>query len=230
MIFLCGDTHGLKNLGKVIKFFETQEDIISKKDLLIILGDCAAVWDEGTQDREVRRMLKDLPCSVAYLDGNHENFDALNKYPETPWNGGMVHMIDGDEIVHLIRGNVYEIQGKRIFVFGGGYSYDKQDRTQGISWWPEEMPSSEEYLRGKKALERVGYSVDYILAHTAPREVVAEMNYELDDEELELRCFLQNVVDNTDFEKFYFGHFHEDVNIEDTYIGLWDEIIELELE
>lgn len=227
MIFLCGDIHGKLDVGKVIRYFDGIECDVTKDDLLIILGDCGAVWDEGTEDIELTSILRRLPCSVAYLDGNHENFEALNSYPETKWNGGMVHMVDGEHIVHLIRGNVYEIQGKKFFVFGGGYSFDKKDRTLGISWWAEELPSEEEYENGWRALEREDFCVDYILAHTAPREVVAEMNYELDNAEMPLRNYLQRIVDNTEFEAFYFGHFHEDVNIEDMFFGLWENIVEL---
>lgn len=35
---------------------------------------------------------------------------------------------------------MYDIEGKRIFVFGGAYSIDKAMRTPGKSWWPDEMP------------------------------------------------------------------------------------------
>lgn len=60
-------------------------------------------------------------------------------------------------------------------------------------------------------LEKSGFQVDYILTHTGPRQIVAEMGYvELSDEEVELRQFLQQVADNADFTAWYFGHFHED--------------------
>jgi hypothetical protein len=42
-----------------------------------------------------------------------------------------------------MRGEVYNIEGNSIFVMGGGYSLDKDFRTEGVSWWPQEMPSEE---------------------------------------------------------------------------------------
>lgn len=73
-----------------------------------------------------------------------------------------------------------------------------------------------------------GFQVDYILTHTGPREVVTAMGYvEMSDDEVELRQFLQRVADNTDFNAGYFGHFHEDTEVEDVFFCLYDEIINL---
>ena len=71
--------------------------------------------------------------------------------------------------------------------------------------------------------------MDYILTHTAPRDVAAAMGHgELSDDEVELRQFLQRVADETEFQKWYFGHFHEDTEVEDVFVCLYDEIAELE--
>lgn len=67
-----------------------------------------------------------------------------------------------------MRGEVYCIEGNTIFVMGGGYSIDKYRRTEGVSWWPQEMPSEEEYHNAIMNLEKVGNHVDYIITHTAP--------------------------------------------------------------
>lgn len=58
------------------------------------------------------------------MDGNHENFKQLNAYDVDIWNGGKVHFIE-NEIIHLMRGQVFEIDGTRFFTFGGVYSIDK---------------------------------------------------------------------------------------------------------
>ena len=127
-----------------------------------------------------------------------------------------------------MRGQVFEIEGTKFFTFGGAYSIDKGYRTEGIDWFPEEIPSRNEYEEGWKNLEKAGFQVDYILSHTGPREVVAAMGYgELSDGEIELRQYLQRVADNTDFIAWYFGHFHEDTNVEDMFYCLYDDLIEL---
>ena len=101
-------------------------------------------------------------------------------------------------------------------------------RTEGISWFPEEMPTAEEYEEGWNNLENVDFSVDYILTHSAPREVAAAMGYgEMSDGEIALRQYLQRVADEADFEAWYFGHFHEDTEVEDVFFCLYDEMVEL---
>lgn len=73
------------------------------------------------------------------MDGNHENFDLINEYPVEEWCGGKVHIIRCDKegkpkIIHLMRGQVFEIEGKKIFTVGGAYSIDKYMRTPHRSW------------------------------------------------------------------------------------------------
>lgn len=72
------------------------------------------------------------------------------------------------------------------------------------------------------------HGVDYILTHSAPREVVAAMGYgEHSDNETELRQYLQRVADNTEFTAWYFGHFHEDTEVDNAFYCLYDEMVEL---
>ena len=61
-----------------------------------------------------------------------------------------------------------------------------------------------------------------------PRDVAAAMGYgELSDDEVELRQYLQRVADKTEFQKWYFGHFHEDAEVEEVFVCLYDEVVEL---
>jgi hypothetical protein len=108
-----------------------------------------------SREREVetREYLRNLPMTVLFADGNHENFAALNSYPVEEWNGGKVHIIEPG-IIHLMRGQVYLIDGKKFFVFGGAYSMDRPWRTLGSTWFEEELPSEEEY---EEALEQARF-------------------------------------------------------------------------
>ena len=224
---IAGDTHGTIDLGKVVKFFDGREEEYTKEDYLIICGDVGVCGFSASDEAATRNILRNLPVTVLFIDGNHENFEQLNSYPIDEWNGGKVHFIESD-IIHLMRGQVYDIDGVRFFTFGGAYSVDKMYRTEGLSWFPEEIPTREEYEEGWDHLEQIGFQVDYILTHSGPREVVAEMGYgELSDDEVELRRYLQRVADNTDFTAWYFGHFHEDVGVEDRFFCLYDEMVEL---
>lgn len=66
------------------------------------------------------------------------------------------------------------------------------------------------------------------MTHSDPREVVAAMGYgEMSDDEIELRKYLQRVADNTEFKAWYFGHFHDDMEVEDMFYCLYDDIVVL---
>ena len=99
---------------------------------------------------------------MLFTDGNHENFDKLYGYPTETWCGGRVHKICSN-VIHLMRGEVYCIGGCSIFDMGGGYSIDKYRRTEGVSWWPQEMPSEEEYNNALENLRKVDLKVDCIV-------------------------------------------------------------------
>lgn len=81
------------------------------------------------------------------------------------------------------------------------------------------------YLEGWENLKKSGFKVDYILTHTAPQNIVSKMGYKDlpgRNEEAPLREFLQQVADHTDFKAWYFGHFHKDCKIADSYFCLYD--------
>lgn len=224
---LSGDTHGTLDIGKIVHFFEERGDAFGKEDYLIICGDVGVCGFETLEENETRRILRNLPVTTLFIDGNHENFEQLHSYGVEIWNGGKVHFIENN-IIHLMRGQVFVIDGTTFFTFGGAYSMDRMSRTEGLSWFPEEIPSREEYEEGWKNLEKADFKVDYVLTHTGPGEVVAAMGYGgLSDEDMELCRYLQNVADRIDFEAWYFGHFHEDAEVEDMFFCLYDEIIEI---
>lgn len=224
---LAGDIHGTLDIGKVITFFEGREEDFSKEDYLIICGDVGVCGFSASDEARTRQILMNLPVTTLFIDGNHENFEQLNSYAVEEWNGGKVHFIESD-IIHLMRGQIFEIDGTKFFTFGGAHSIDRMYRTEGVSWFAEEIPSEEEYEEGWKNLENADFQVDYILTHTAPEEVAAAMGYgELSDDEAEFRKYLQRVADNTEFTAWYFGHFHVDDELEERFFCLYDEMVRL---
>lgn len=229
MIWLCGDTHGEVDLFKVEEFFDEVVcyQVVTKDDYLVILGDAGICWDGGVGDASVCERLRQLPCKVLFLDGNHENFDLLAEYPVTEdWNGGKVQFIEKD-IIRLMRGQVYTLEGKKFFVFGGAYSIDKAFRISGYSWWLEEMPSQREYDEGLRNLERMGYKVDYVLSHTCPGHIAKLLVPSIYPGEEELQEYFDDISQQVDFTMWYFGHWHID-QTEGRYRCLWYDIVELE--
>ena len=224
---ISGDTHGTIDIGKIVKFFDEHEDEYTSEDYLIVCGDVGVCGFSALEEAETRSVFRSLTVTTLFVDGNHENFKQLNEYDVEIWNGGKVHFIENG-IIHLMRGQVFEIDGTRFFTFGGAHSIDKMYRTEGLSWFPEEIPNQNEYEEGWHNLEKADFEVDYILTHSGPREVIAAMGYgEMSDDEVELRKYLQRVADNTNFTAWYFGHFHEDTEVEDMFYCLYDDIVVL---
>ena len=220
-MIITGDTHGTLDL-ETLRNYCYNFDV--RKEYIVILGDVGVCFHGGIKDEMVREELERIPSKeVLFIDGNHENFEILNSYEVEEWNGGKVHKIS-DKLIHLMRGQVYEIEGKKIFTFGGGNSIDKQWRIEGRSWWREEMPSKEEYEEGLLNLEKVGNKVDYIFTHTAPREICKRMVKKMYSGEEELQDYLQRISETVDFKKWYYGHWHFDVDIDKKYIGMYNRV------
>lgn len=224
-MFVCGDIHGDIDIRKL--YNDDRLKNLTKDDYVIICGDAGIVWN--TTNDEMIAKYDAFPFTTLFVDGNHENHDVLNSYPVTEWNGGKVHKIS-NSIIHLMRGQIYEINGKKFFTMGGATSIDKGLRTEGVSWWRTEMPSREEYEEALDNLEKVNYEVDYVLTHCAPYSILGIMDfycrwYERDA----LTSFFDHLEfeNNLKFKMWFFGHYHMDRNIENKYICLYDVIEEI---
>lgn len=158
-IYISGDPHGEQ--GRMYELDRTLND----NDIIIFCGDFGYLFLDDFQENRFLDDLEARPYTILFVDGNHENFPAIYSYPEEIWNGGKIHRIRKN-IIHLCRGQVFEIEGIKFFTFGGGYSLDKASRVEGRTWWPEELPTMIEYDEGKKNLEKNNWEVDYIVTHT----------------------------------------------------------------
>lgn len=227
MIYITGDTHGDLDLYKLNSKFFREGKKLTKNDYLIVCGDFACCWDNGDFDKYIQDWYNDKPWTTLFVDGNHENHDLLDKYPVVEWNGGKVHMIS-DSIIHLMRGQVYTIEGKKFFTFGGARSHDMWCRKEGRDWWAREMPSDEEYEEGFRNLEASNYEVDYVITHCAPDQVQNSLfqwrHYEHD----KLTNYLEIVRKDLTFKGWYFGHYHDDADIDEKYHCLYSKVIKLE--
>lgn len=211
--FVTGDTHGNDDIGKLLYTNFSEGKNLTKNDYVIICGDFGLVWDNSEDELDWRNWLESRPWTTLFVDGNHENYTELAKFPTVNWCGGKVQMIS-DSVIHLMRGQYYAIDGRTFFTMGGAESTDKEHRRVGISWWAEEVPSYAECENALKVLEEHNYKVDYILTHTAPKEVcelIAIKNkwyYERINDPT--ASVLQEIANRTEFKDWYFGHFHDE--------------------
>ncbi len=231
MIYITGDTHGIMDWKKLDSSnFSEQEFMNPDRDYVIIAGDFGGIWDGADFDAYVQKTYNNRNFTTLFIDGNHENHDLLDKYPIEEWHGGKVHKIS-DHIIHLMRGQVYTIDGIRFFAMGGAKSTDKQYRKEGESWWAREMPSDEEYEEALENLRNVNFEVDVVLTHCSPegyigknmspvynsdinRLLAANMAGVVDRSGNRLTRFLDSLIVDygLKFKHWYFGHYHRDMD------------------
>ncbi len=224
MICITGDLHG--DINRFSETFIPNEASLTENDYLIICGDFGFIFANDDEENEWLDVLEKKPYNILWVDGNHENFDVINKYPVEIWNGGKVHRIRRN-ILHLMRGQIFIIEDKTFFTMGGAYSIDKYMRKEGISWWPQEIPNEEEYKEATRTLLMYKNKIDYIITHTAPREIVRRMGYYPDAHDMELTGFLEWVMYECDFKHWYFGHWHEDKDVGDDFTALYYDVAKI---
>jgi len=211
-VFVSGDTHGAMGISRLGSRPFPQGKSLDKSDLVIILGDFGVPWvnpDVGA-DAYWLDWLEQKPWTTAFIDGNHENFDILDSLEAERWHGGTVQRLR-PSVIHLMRGQVYEIAGRTFFTMGGADSVDKAYRLPHISWWEREMPSWEEYRQAELALDAVGWQVDYALTHTCPANFMHAINPAFTNDEL--TRFLFDVERRLRYGAWLFGHHHVDLDL-----------------
>lgn len=250
MIYITGDTHSDFTRFSTDKFPIQSE--MTKNDYVIICGDFGGVWNylvESTYEKYWLNWLNEKNFTTLFVDGNHENFVRLYNYPVEEWHGGKVHKIR-DSILHLMRGEIFSIDNKKFFTFGGAKSHDIQEgilnldeeekiyeyrkrgayfRIRDYSWWDLELPTDDEMKNGINNLEKVNYKVDYIITHCCPtsvQDILSGGTYKKDY----LTDYLQEISEKCEFKKWYFGHYHDNRQIDSKYILLYEDIVPLEFE
>ena len=248
-LYLTGDIHGDITRLSVEQFPEQQQMSDGQdNNFICITGDFGLVWNEETESQSEKDKLDELerkPFTTLWVDGNHENFDRLysNEYPIKEWCGGKVQFIR-PHIIHLLRGEIYHVLGKKIFTFGGASSHDISDgilepedprvymwmktnrdfRINHLEWWKEELASEKEMRHGRKVLCKNNNKVDYIITHCLPQEIASLISagvYKSDSTTL----YLQKIAQEAQFNQWYCGHYHIDKRIYCKYNILYHDIL-----
>lgn len=233
MIYVTGDTH-----GEITRFstrrFKARDFRLTKDDYLIICGDFGGVWfwpesQYYNRDKYIQKWFANKPWTTLFVDGNHENHHMLATYSIDEWNGGYVHHIVQDKVIHLMRGQVFNIDGTKIFTMGGAASHDRECRKVNIDWWEEEIPSSMEYQIALDNLEKHNYQVDYIISHCAPTSITKQIigKYWLPQDDCSENQFFEILTKNTEYKHWYFGHYHEDRTVDLKHTCLYHQILSL---
>lgn len=251
MIYITGDCHGeferfsKKHYGK----------FIHENDIVIVTGDFGLLWVKNKTFEYWKKFIEQLPFTICWVAGNHENYHWLYEYPIEEWNGGKVRKIIGDKCIYLERGQVFTLEGKTFFTFGGAASHDIKDgildlndidfhnqrrrldkrnamyRVLNVSWWNEELPTQVELDEGIKNLEKIDYSVDFVISHCCSSAIqnkvmnhfVMQGLYETDI----LTDYFDIVLNKLKFRHWFFGHYHKNEKIDSKHSVLYTDVVDL---
>ena len=245
-IIITGDIHGNPFQRLNLENFP-EGKTFTKEDYVIILGDFGLVWDDSAMEHSCLNWLENKPWTTLFIDGNHENYDLLNKFPIEEWGGGRVQKIRSS-VIHLLRGEVYDIGGYKFLAMGGARSHDIQDgvlevgdprikiwkkddfkffRINHISWWEEEIPNEKERKNALKNLAENDYKVDYILTHEAPSSDVVLMDHLLYHPDEYSKWLEMEIRQKVKYKKWFFGHYHLNLDVNEKETCLFERRIRI---
>lgn len=252
--FVTGDTHGNWIHRLNMNSFEEQKEL-TKDDIVIVCGDFG-IWHDTKEERYNLDWLNARSFTTVFVEGNHSNMDRLDALSVSEWHGGKVHFIR-PSVIHLMRGQVYAIEDKTFFTFGGASSHDIQDgildpndyespdefkriynqwrkqnkmfRVKGVSWWDMELPSQGEMDEGIRNLEIVSNKVDFIITHSPDSFALRQLDRTpyIYNTDV-LTDYLFKIKENVDYGLHLFGHMHVNKNLyECKSICLYEQIIRI---
>ncbi len=225
MICVTGDTH-----GDYQRFQAPGMKRLKKGDTLIICGDFGFIWEKNPQEEKILKKLSKKKYTICFVDGTHEDFTRLNAYPVEQWNGGSVHKI-ADNLIHLMRGQIYTVEGKKIFAMGGGESPDFEMRMANDEKWSRlETPNSEELLEGAKNLEACDCRLDYIITHEPPMKIKSFLRLQ-DKEKVRvtgLNTYFEELSGACSYTRWFFGSMHLDKFVSSSHIAVFHNLVNAE--
>lgn len=206
-ILLAGDTHGdLSHVRKLMEFA-----VECRAEGIIQLGDFGIWPGEGGRMylRGLARLTKETGIWIAFIDGNHEDFEQLYSMPVN--EHGVRPVTTG--VWHLPRGLRWNWNGRTWLAMGGAVSLDRRRRKPFTEWWPQEAITMAEFGR---AIDD-DTPVDVMLSHDCPMSVDIPDLPSLSEgwfspealaEAHAHREILQAIADSVTPKELYHGHFH----------------------
>ena len=203
-IFVCGDIHA---------YFGRLNDMLNRKnpDIILQCGDYGwwphyhDTYDTLLHGKKFdQHGVKNPNTKIFWCGGNHENWDDLDKYDD------MTEV--SPNVFYMPIGTTLELpDGRTVMFVGKAESTDKQWRTEGVSWWRQEVFSYKDFdlLPNPKEVK-----VDIVISHTVPKTFMKEFSHEFDSMVLQGRIndptceALDRVLEMFKPDLWFSGHFH----------------------
>lgn len=255
MVYVTGDCHG--DFRRFSKKGQKNSGIkIADDDYIIVCGDFALLWAKNRELEYNLGWFSQLPYTVLWVQGNHENYNMIEGYPLEEWHGGKVRHIVRDKVILLERGQVFTIEDKTFFTFGGASSHDisggildrgspaykadyrrakrsgKPFRILNESWWEHELPDEADLEEGSRNLARAGYKVDYVISHCGSNRLQEALEcYYMSPgwfgQDI-LTNYFEELEDKLQYKHWFCGHYHEDLRMDSRHTILYHSVVPVE--
>ena len=99
-------------------------------------------------------------------------------------------------------------------------------RINHLTWWAQELANEDEMQEGRDNLRAHDYTVDYIVTHCCSTSTQALLDGSLykPDRETDYLEFIKNYAN---YKKWFFGHYHDNRNINDKEILIYEQMIRI---
>lgn len=209
-VLVVGDTHAdLEWVRTEVIPAAAQEGC----DTIMQLGDFGFVWHNDIDKVDdalegLSRLLVAAGQRVVWLPGNHENHPMLATLcRERPQLGPEMFFVLAPAIHYTGRVATWTWAGRHLFALGGATSIDAEDRTPGVSWWPEEKLTQQEARRATRMMRNIPADrVDVLFSHDGP--IGVPFNLIPDDESALHRSLITSVASVLRPRRWYHGHYH----------------------
>lgn len=220
MIYCTGDLHGDR-----ARLAKGPARKLKRGDTLIVCGDFGFLWNGGPEEQKILDWIGRRRWTTLFVEGTHDNLDLLAQYPREELGGAPAHHLGG-RLWHLIRGEIYTLEGRTFLAMGGGESDGDTRGEPGENWWPGELPRQEELPAYRSILEDRGRRVDYIVSHQAPTNIESCLGRAPGEVNL-LTAYLDELQRVCSFDRWFFGCYHQNKVIPPKYYALYDKVQEV---
>ena len=221
MVYVTGDVHAdikeLKKRGKGLK----------KGDYLIVCGDFGFLWEDNPKELKILKKIGKNKYNILFFEGRNDNILKIREYEQQDYLGGKARNISGN-LTYLERGYVFNIEGKNIFVFGGGETQDMDVLEEGVHWWREELPTQDEIQIGWDNLSKLNNKVDYVLTHQPSGRIRDFIRLGTDTNEYNnLHHFFNEICNKCKYTKWIYAQDHMDKKVTVNTTVIFKKVIQL---
>lgn len=201
-ILLAGDWHGNRDWAKTC--FEVAAN--SGCDAVLQLGDFG-LWPGREDDwlDHVDSLAGRAGAPLVWIDGNHENHEALDRWRSSADAHGLVRM--RESVQWASRGARWDWAGVRFGALGGAVSIDRFLRRRGVNWWEQEAVTQAD-------VDRLGDEpLDVLAVHAAPTTTALPsrplpLPESIIADARQVRALLDQAVERTTPSLVVHGHYH----------------------